>query len=141
MESKKKGEATQEPKEKEPNKEGQAPGEAAKKEETAGEVADDPDPDKGTDTENQQGLDTQSENEKGAASLQDEKGAEPSNKEGEGTQCDVDDDTMSPYFTMYPDCNVFYRTSDGQVFLESKEDCAKNHQRSLKGKLQTIKRP
>lgn len=49
------------------------------------------------------------------------------------------DKRIAPYFKAYPKCDVFFRTSDGQVFLQ--EDLAKNHQRTLKkGKLETIKK-
>lgn len=29
------------------------------------------------------------------------------------------DDSIKPYFEMYPDINTFFRTSDGQVFVNS----------------------
>lgn len=48
---------------------------------------------------------------------------------------------MKPYFDNYPANRVFYRTTDGQVFLEKDQHLAANHQRSLKkGDLETIKR-
>jgi hypothetical protein len=49
--------------------------------------------------------------------------------------------SMDVYFKNYPENKVFYRTSDGQVFLEKHEHLAKNHQRRLKGgSVETIKR-
>jgi len=48
---------------------------------------------------------------------------------------------MQAYFDNYPENNVFYRTSDGQVFLENNKNNAENHQRSLKeGSVETIKK-
>ncbi len=49
------------------------------------------------------------------------------------------DKRIEPYFKAYPKCDVFYRTSDGQVFRE--KSLAQNHQRTLKkGELKIIKR-
>lgn len=49
---------------------------------------------------------------------------------------------MEKYFEAYPENNVFYRTSDGQVFLEKNKHLALDHQRrQKKGELETIKRP
>ena len=46
---------------------------------------------------------------------------------------------VEPYIKAYPDNKVFYRTNDGQVFLDNARHLAENHQRSLKkGKLETL---
>lgn len=55
---------------------------------------------------------------------------------------DNSNENMDAYFNCYPREKVFYRTTDGQVFLsdDASVSYAKNHQRKLKGELQIIKR-
>lgn len=47
---------------------------------------------------------------------------------------------MEEYFKQYPKEKVFYRTADGQVFLEANKQWAREHSNHIGGEVETIKR-
>jgi hypothetical protein len=47
---------------------------------------------------------------------------------------------MEMYFRDYPKEKTFYRTTDGQVFLEANKQWAREHSNHIGGEIETIKR-